>query len=66
MTWLRECFLREEVALLLLYDCDEPRLKHAKPAHLLSTAAEVLQPRMGPLHQPGLQCDMGLGQPNKH
>lgn len=34
----------------LLDNSDEPQLKHAKPVHLLSTAGEVLQPRMGPLH----------------
>lgn len=50
----------------LVYNSDEPQLKHAKLVPPLSTAAEVLQPRMGPLHQPHLHRDMGLDQPNTH
>ena len=42
----------------------EPRLKRAEPVHPLSTAAEGLQPRMGPLHYPPLHHV--VGQPNTH
>lgn len=66
--WSFRCFFSFSFFLYspLVYNSDEPQLKHAKLVPPLSTAAEVLQPRMGPLHQPHLHRDMGLDQPNTH
>ncbi len=45
---------------------DELQLKHAKPVHPLSIAAEVPRPRMEPLNRPHLHPDVGQGQPDTH